>query len=48
MRADVLQQGFDERFVCMGQFDLSYCEAGFDGRSIGTAHAVIERSIETK
>jgi cyclopropane-fatty-acyl-phospholipid synthase len=33
-KADVLQQGFDERFVRIWEFYLAYCEAGFDEGSI--------------
>lgn len=43
-RKAVADLGFEERFVRMWEFYLSYCEAGFRERSIGTVQALIERS----
>ncbi|WP_119966296.1 SAM-dependent methyltransferase [Simplicispira lacusdiani] len=33
-RAQVLMQGFDQRFIHLWEFYLAYCEAAFDARSI--------------
>lgn len=35
--------GFDERFIRMWAFYLSYCEGGFEERSIGTAQVLLAK-----
>ncbi|OOG43551.1 cyclopropane-fatty-acyl-phospholipid synthase family protein [Rhodanobacter sp. C05] len=39
----VRAQGFDERFICMWEFYLAYCEGGFRERSIGVAHLLLAK-----
>ena len=39
----VRKQGFDENFIRMWDFYLSYCEGGFRERSISTAHFVFAK-----
>ena len=39
----VRAQGFDERFIRMWEFYLSYCEGGFRERSIGVAHLLLAK-----
>ncbi len=39
----VRAQGFDERFIRMWEFYLSYCEGGFVERSIGTVQLLIAK-----
>jgi cyclopropane-fatty-acyl-phospholipid synthase len=48
VREAVAQLGFDERFIRMWEFYLCYCEAGFREGSIGTVHALIERSAPSR
>lgn len=40
---DVRAQGFDERFIRMWEFYLSYCEGGFIERSIGTTQVLMAK-----
>ncbi|NID06597.1 class I SAM-dependent methyltransferase [Luteibacter jiangsuensis] len=39
----VRSQGFDERFIRLWEFYLSYCEGGFRERSIGVAHLLLAK-----
>ena len=39
----VRAQGFDERFIRLWEFYLSYCEGGFRERSIGVSHLLMAR-----
>lgn len=39
----VRTQGFDDRFIRMWEFYLSYCEGGFIERSIGTAQVLLAK-----
>ncbi len=39
----VRAQGFDERFIRLWEFYLSYCEGGFRERSIGVAHLLFAK-----
>lgn len=39
----VRAQGFDERFIRLWEFYLSYCEGGFRERSIGVAHLLLAK-----
>jgi cyclopropane-fatty-acyl-phospholipid synthase len=41
--AQVRAQGFDERFIRLWEFYLSYCEGGFRERSIGVAQLLFAR-----
>lgn len=41
--AQVRAQGFDERFIRMWEFYLSYCEGGFRERSIGVARLLLAK-----
>jgi cyclopropane-fatty-acyl-phospholipid synthase len=40
---EVRAQGFDERFIRMWEFYLSYCEGGFYERSIGTLQMLLAK-----
>ncbi|HEY4144563.1 cyclopropane-fatty-acyl-phospholipid synthase family protein [Pinirhizobacter sp.] len=40
----VRAMGYDERFVRMWEFYLSYCEGGFRERSIGVSHLLFEQA----
>ncbi len=40
---DVKEMGFSERFVRMWRYYLTYCEAGFEEKHIGTAQLVYEK-----
>ncbi|MGF1723572.1 class I SAM-dependent methyltransferase [Photobacterium nomapromontoriensis] len=40
----LVQQGFDERFIRMWRYYLCYCEGGFRERSISTVQIVVSRS----
>jgi len=40
---EVRTQGFDERFIRLWEFYLSYCEGGFRERSIGVAHLLLAK-----
>ena len=40
---EVRSQGFDERFIRMWEFYLSYCEGGFLERSIGTTQVLLAK-----
>ncbi|MCX7555550.1 cyclopropane-fatty-acyl-phospholipid synthase [Xanthomonadaceae bacterium JHOS43] len=40
---EVRAQGFDERFIRLWEFYLSYCEGGFRERSIGVAHLLFAK-----
>ncbi|HEX5305249.1 MAG TPA: cyclopropane-fatty-acyl-phospholipid synthase family protein [Dyella sp.] len=42
-RSDVMQAGYDERFIRMWEFYLAYCEGGFRERSIGDVHMLLTR-----
>jgi cyclopropane-fatty-acyl-phospholipid synthase len=39
----VRAQGFDERFIRLWEFYLTYCEGGFRERSIGVAHLLLAK-----
>jgi cyclopropane-fatty-acyl-phospholipid synthase len=41
--AEVLELGFDERFLRIWNYYLAYCEAGFASRNIGTHQIVLTR-----
>ena len=42
-REQVLQQGFDERFIRIWEFYLAYCEAGFDAGDIDVVQYTLSR-----
>ena len=43
---DAIQKmGFDDKFCRMWEFYLSYCEAGFRERTIGTGHFVFAKPL---
>lgn len=41
--AEVLEAGYDARFVRMWEFYIAYCEGGFRERSIGDVHMLLAR-----
>lgn len=43
-REEVLQLGFDRRFLRMWEYYLCYCEAGFGTRTLGTFQLVLSRA----
>ena len=42
-RSEVMQAGYDERFIRMWEFYLAYCEGGFRERSIGDVQMLLTR-----
>jgi cyclopropane-fatty-acyl-phospholipid synthase len=42
-RAEVLQTGFDERFVLIWEFYLAYCEAAFDENNIDVVQYTLHK-----
>jgi cyclopropane-fatty-acyl-phospholipid synthase len=42
-RSEVIQAGYDERFIRMWEFYLAYCEGGFRERSIGDVQMLLTR-----
>ena len=42
-RDNILELGFDERFLRMWEFYLCYCEGGFEERAIGDVHMLLTK-----
>ena len=41
----ILMQGYDEKFIKTFQFYFSYCQGGFEEKSISVAQILLEKNI---